>query len=74
MIIPLETVCADYFSHLDAAKLKRKVAFGEIDIPIIRIEARQKSARGIHIKDLAQYIDKQREAAKSDHEKLWGRK
>ncbi|HKM27785.1 MAG TPA: pyocin activator PrtN family protein [Thiopseudomonas sp.] len=73
-VIPLDTVCTDYFFHLDATKLKRKVALGEIDLPIVQIEGSQKSARGVHINDLAQYIDKQHQAAKDDHDKLWGRK
>lgn len=73
-IIPVDTVCADYFSHLTADKLKRKVALGDIDLPIIQIEPSQKSARGVHIQDLAEYIDKQCELARSDHERLWNRK
>ena len=74
VIIPLETVRKDYFSHLTISNIKRKVALGEIDMLIIQLEASQKSARGVHIKDLAEYIDKQRQLAKDDHEKLWGRK
>lgn len=74
VIIPLESVREDYLSHLTLDNIKRKVALGEIDLPIVQLEASQKSARGVHVKDLAQYLDKQHQAAKEDHEKLWGRK
>lgn len=74
VIIPLEAVRQDYLSHLSVDNIKRKVALGEIDLPIVRLEKSQMSARGVHIKDLAQYLDKQHQDAKSDHEKLWGRK
>jgi Pyocin activator protein PrtN len=62
-IVPLEEVCRDYFSHLTPEKLLRKVLTGEIEIPIIRIEHSQKSAKGIHLQDLADYLDKQRAEA-----------
>lgn len=31
-IIPLERICADYFTHLTPAKLKMKAAAGQIDL------------------------------------------
>jgi len=74
VIIPVDTVCADYFSHLSPKNLRQNIAHGKIDIPLVQIDSSRQAARGVHINDLAQYIDKQREAAKSDHEKLWGRK
>ncbi|MFV1941098.1 pyocin activator PrtN family protein [Pseudomonas luteola] len=73
VIIPLERVCADYFSHLDPQKMKLKVAAGEIDLPLVKLESSQKSARGVHITDLAAYLDAQHSKAKSEHEKLMGR-
>lgn len=62
-IVPAETVCRDYFSHLTLAKLLRKVGSGEIDLPLTRSEKSQKSARGVHIQDLAEYLDKRRTVA-----------
>jgi len=62
-IIPLSTVCADYFTHLTIEMFQRKVLAGQIKIPITRLEPSQKSAKGIHITDLANYLDEQREAA-----------
>ncbi|AZD84961.1 pyocin activator PrtN family protein [Pseudomonas chlororaphis] len=73
-IIPLERVCADYFSHLTPEKMKNKVASGEIDLPLVRIEGSQKSARGVHLNDLASYLDAQHLKAKTEHEKLMGRR
>ncbi len=62
-IIPIEMVCRDFFSHLTLAKFLRKVGAGEIELPIVRIEASQKSSKGVHLMDLATYLDKRREAA-----------
>lgn len=73
VIIPLERVCADYFTYLTPAKLKLKVAAGLIDLVIVRMENSQKSAQGIHINDLADYLDAQRELAKTEHDRLLGR-
>ncbi|KAB0498284.1 pyocin activator PrtN family protein [Pseudomonas lini] len=72
-IIPLERVCADYFSHLTPEKMKLKVAAGQIDLTLVPMERSQKSARGVHLSDLADYLDAQRTKAKAEHEKLMGR-
>jgi len=72
-IIPLERVCSDYFSHLTPEKLKMKVAAGDIDLPLVAIEKSQKAARGVHLNDLAAYLDAQHRKAKMEHEKLMGR-
>lgn len=69
-IIPIETVCQDYFRHLTPEKLKAKIASGSINLALIRMENSQKSARGIHINDLADYIDAQIKKAKIEQEKL----
>ena len=72
-VIPLSQVCTDYMG-LTVEKFKNKCATGEIDIPIVRLGAEsQKAALGVHVADLAKYIDAQRVRAKSDHEKLMGR-
>lgn len=62
-IISLEQLCSDYFTHLTPDMFQRKVLAGQIKLPITRLEASQKSARGVHISDLATYLDQQREAA-----------
>ncbi len=72
VIIPLERVCSDYF-HLTPEVLKRKVLAGEIDLLIMRMEKSQKSALGVHLNDLADYLDIQRAKAKAEHDRLMGR-
>jgi hypothetical protein len=62
-IVPLELVCRDYFRHLTVEKLLRKALAGQIKLPIVRIEDSQKAARGVHLSDLAEYIDRQRAKA-----------
>lgn len=56
-VIPLERVCADFFPSLTPEKLKRKIARGDIALPLMAMERSQKSARGVHLNDLAAYID-----------------
>lgn len=69
-VIPLERVCADYFPHLSPEKLLHKVLAGQLRLPITRIEPSQKAARGVHVQDLADYIDARRDEALEAVEKL----
>lgn len=71
-IVPLEMVCRDYFRHLTVEKFLRKALAGEIKIPVVRIEDSQKAAKGVHITDLAAYLDKQAEAARKECAALAG--
>lgn len=72
-IIPVEKVCADYFAHLTPQQFARKVNAGDIDIVLTRIEASQKAALGVHLADLASYIDTRRAAAQKENNQLWNR-
>lgn len=69
-VIPLELVQRDYFPHLSVDKLLRKIMAGEIVLPVVRIEQSQKAARGIHLVDLCDYIDKRREIALKECDQL----
>jgi hypothetical protein len=69
-VIPVELVCRDYFRHLTEEKFLRKVLTGEIDLPVVRMECSQKTAKGIHVNDLAAYLDKQTAAARKECEQL----
>ena len=69
-VIPVEWVCRDYFRHLTVEKFLRKVLAGEICLPIVRMESSQKSAKGVHVNDLATYLDKQADAARKECEQL----
>ncbi|TCT29607.1 pyocin activator PrtN family protein [Martelella mediterranea] len=69
-LIPVEEICKDYFSHLTPAKFLRKVALGDLEIPVTQVEPSQKSRKGVHINDLADYIDRQHDMALHDFNKL----
>jgi hypothetical protein len=69
-IVPIDSVCRDYFPHLEVDKLVRKIALGEIALPLVRIEKSQKSAKGVHIQDLADYIDARRAEAGKELEQM----
>jgi hypothetical protein len=69
-VIPLEIIRRDYFGHLTTTKLLRKVLAGELKLPIVRIENSQKAVRGVHLQDLADYIDQQREKAQKEVRQL----
>ena len=72
-VIPLEAVARDFFSHLDPAKLARKIGEGEIALPMVRMDpSSQKSAKGVHLQDLADWIDRQRAAAQKECRQLQG--
>ncbi|CDY77984.1 hypothetical protein BGLT_06790 [Caballeronia glathei] len=69
-VIPIDEVCRAYFPHLEVDKLLRKINYGEIKLPLVRIEASQKSAKGVYVQDLANYIDERRAAAKKECNQL----
>jgi hypothetical protein len=71
-VIPLDRVCADYM-NLSVEKFKRKRLMGEIDIPVLRLGAdTQKAGLGIHLEDLANYIDAQRTKAARERDQIVG--
>lgn len=72
-VIPIDVVCRDYL-NITVEKFKLKRFRGEIDIPIMRLGTQsQKAALGIHLNDLAEYIDRQRELATTEQKKLMNR-
>lgn len=62
----VEQGCQDYFSHLSPNKLIQKLSVGEIPIPLVRMEASQKCAKGIYLVDLANYLDARMAAARKE--------
>ena len=71
-LIPVESVCRDYF-HLTSDKFMRKVSAGEIRLPIVRMyDDSHKAAKAIPIDDLADYLDKRIEKAKKEFDTLYG--
>ncbi|OJF93576.1 Pyocin activator protein PrtN [Rhizobium sp. 58] len=73
-VIPLESVCRDYFSHLTPVQFTRKATNGDIDLPVVRIERSQKAAAGVYLGDLAAWIDARREAAQKECDQMQGRR
>lgn len=72
-IVPIERVCKDYFAPLTLPNLRRKIAAGEIPLPLVRMEAGSvKAAQGIYLADLASYIDQRRAAALKERDQLCG--
>lgn len=69
-VIPIKTVCQDYFTHLSPEHFIRKVMTGEIKIPVVRMDGSNKGAKGIHLQDLATYIDGLRVAAQKESHQL----
>jgi hypothetical protein len=72
-IIPVEWVCRDYFSHLKPDQFVRLAATGQIAIPIVRMSSSQKAAKGVHLQDLADYLDACREAGRKELEQMQAR-
>ncbi len=71
IVIPIDKVVRDYFPHLSTNKFVRKVAVGAIKLVLVRIEpGSQKSAKGVYILDLANYIDERRAAATKEMKQL----
>jgi hypothetical protein len=71
-VVPIDVVCRDYFAPMTVATLLRKIGAGEIKLPLIRMESSQKCAKGVHIQDLANYIDERRAVALKECKQLCG--
>jgi hypothetical protein len=69
-VIPIDLICRDYFTHLTTGKLVSKISCGEIPIPLVRIEDSQKCAKGVHLQDLATYLDQRADAARREMKAL----
>ena len=65
-VIPVDRVVADFFAPLTVEQFLRKAGAGEIEIPVVRMYGSQKAAKGIHVNDLATFLDKQAEAARKE--------
>jgi hypothetical protein len=71
-VIPVDLVCRDYFSHLSPENFVRKVSAGELALPLLRMDAGPKCAKGVAIVDLAAYLDRQMEADRKECRQLCG--
>lgn len=68
--ISLEEVCRDFFQHLAPEQLMQKVGAGDVRLVVTRIEPSQKAPKVVFLTDLADYLDRQREAAVRELEAL----
>lgn len=69
-VIPVESVCADYFAPLTVEQFLRKALAGEIGLPVVRMYESQKAAKGVPVEDLAVYLDKRIASARKEAEQL----
>jgi len=65
-IIPLEHVRLDLFKHLSLPKFLRKLNESAIALHVICIEPSQKSQKGVHVEDLADFSDSREQAAQTE--------
>lgn len=71
-IIPIETVREDFFPHLTLKSLVDNISAGKLALPMVRIGLGTKTAKGVHLTDLARYIDERAEAARKECHQLTG--
>ena len=70
VMLSVEEVCRDFFQHLTPLKFLRKTVTGEIGLPVVRMDGSLKAARGVHVSDLADYLDERRAAARREIEAI----
>jgi hypothetical protein len=69
-IVPLELVRQQYFGHLTKDKFLRQLWAGKIPLPVVRMTESRKTARGVHLNDLAAFIDRKHALALKECEQL----
>ena len=72
VIIPLDRVREDFFDGMSQEHLLRRISEGKLDLPVVRIDASQKAAKGVALIDLAAYLDRRIEAARKECRQLYG--
>lgn len=72
VIIPLDRVREDFFDGMSQEHLLRRISEGKLDLPVVRIDASQKAAKGVALVDLAAYLDRRIEAARKECRQLCG--
>lgn len=69
-VVPVDVVARDHFGGMNRRVFLRKVDDGSIALPVMRMEESQKSAKGVHVHDLAEYIDRRRADARREYKQL----
>jgi pyocin activator protein PrtN len=65
-VVPLEQIRSDFFSNMSLPALIRKTESGELNLPVARMGRSQKSARVVHLVDLAEFLDKRIQLARNE--------
>ncbi|MCK5932068.1 MAG: pyocin activator PrtN family protein [Fulvimarina manganoxydans] len=65
-VVPLEAVRESLFAHLSRDVFKRRLLAGDFPLPVMRADDSQKAALGVHIDDLAAFIDARRAEAQKE--------
>lgn len=69
-IIPARNLAEDYFD-LSEAKFVQKCRAGDIALPLIKLDSSSQKGRvGVHVQDVADFLDRCREEARADLRKL----
>lgn len=70
VIIPAAKIARDYFG-LTEAKFLQKCRSCDIPLPLMKPDPKsQKGLQGVHVQDLADYLDRCREETRSDLRKM----
>ena len=73
VVIPLEEVRRDFFSHLTLQKLLRKLSLGDIKLRVRRMDRVTNAPKASICKtDLADYFETRRQAAKKELSQMSG--
>lgn len=70
VVIGLDRLRADFFSHLTTDKLRMKIEVGEINLPLMKLDGARKASHGVHLMDLAAYLDDMRDKARADYAQI----
>ncbi|AXY55734.1 pyocin activator protein PrtN [Acinetobacter chinensis] len=66
MIVELMTIVADYYPHLSKAEALRKANNQEFPFSVFKIDQSKRAPFLVHVKDLADILDKQYSEASKD--------
>lgn len=70
LVVELREVCEIYYPHLKQSQINRLASEQGFAFPCFRLADSQKSPYFVHLSDLANALDKAKNAVKADHLKL----
>lgn len=69
-MIPLEIVAVDYLSGTTKTELRRNASNGDLPFPVIKNGNGKSTTYHVHVKALAEWIDRAAAEAASDHQAM----